>query len=190
MKNHNYMLEILEQCIKLEKEKNLPETVMMFLGDGPLKEEIQQKATELGIASRILFMGNKKDVYRYYQAMDYFLLPSFYEGLPGTAVEAQASGLPGIISDAVTDEAVVTDLMQMRSVKEDALVWAKEIVWEYMTWTSQISNNVERKDAKNVSDFRCNERENYAQLVKKASFDVKEQARKMQEFYLTGEQHE
>ena len=190
MKNHSYMLEILEQCIKLEKEKNLPETVMMFLGDGPLKEEIQQKAAEMGLASRILFMGNKKDVYRYYQAMDYFLLPSFYEGLPGTAIEAQASGLPGIISDAVTEEAIVTDLMQMRSVNEDALVWAEEIVREYITWTSQISNIVERKHGKNMSHFRCNERENYAQLVKKASFDVKEQAKKMQEFYLTGEQHE
>lgn len=181
MKNHSYMLEILEQCIKIEKEINLSETVMMFLGDGPLKEEIQQKAAEKGIASRILFMGNKKDVYRYYQAMDYFLLPSFYEGLPGTAIEAQASGLPGIISDAVTEEAVVTDLMQMRSVKEDACVWAEEIMIERQKyWMARESMCVEKQDSV------IKARGSYAEIVKKAAFDVIEQAKRMEEFYLTG----
>ena len=181
MKNHIYMLEILEQCIKIEKEKNLSETVMMFLGDGPLKEEIQQKAAEKGIASRILFMGNKVDVYRYYQAMDYFLLPSFYEGLPGTAIEAQASGLPGIISDAVTEEAVVTDLMQMRSVKEDARVWAEEIMIESQKyWMARKGMCVEKQDSV------IKARGSYAEIVKKAAFDVIEQAKRMEEFYLTG----
>ena len=181
MKNHSYMLEILEQCIKIEQEKNLLETVMMFLGDGPLKEEIQQKATEMGLASRILFMGNKKDVYRYYQVMDYFLLPSFYEGLPGTAIEAQASGLPGIISDAVTEEAVVTDLMQMRSVKEDACIWAEEIMAE----NRKHSVVCEKENIKKqISEVII--REAYAEEVKKAAFDVVEQAKRMQNFYLTG----
>ncbi len=128
MKNHKYMLQILEQCIKIEKEQRLPETVLMFLGDGELKEEIMEQAVAMGLSSRVLFMGNKRDIYRYYQVMDYFLLPSLYEGLPGTAIEAQASGLPGIMSDTVTKEAVVTDLLQMRSIKEDAGLWAEEIM--------------------------------------------------------------
>lgn len=168
MKNHKYMLQILEQCLKIEKEKRLPETMLMFLGDGELKEEIMEQAVAMGISSRVLFMGNKRDVYRYYQAMDYFLLPSLYEGLPGTVVEAQASGLCGIMSDSVTAEAIVTDLIQMRSIKEDASVWAEEIM-------------------------KCNQRELdnrqrvfYAEEVKQASFDVKAQAERMQEFYLTG----
>lgn len=181
MKNHSYMLEILEQCIKIEKEKNLSETVMMFLGDGPLKEEIQQKAAEKGITSRILFMGNKKDVYRYYQAMDYFLLPSFYEGLPGTAIEAQASGLPGIISDAVTEEAVVTDLMQMRSVKEDARIWAEQIMIENPRCHKEQNGKEDNEYSTNTMS-----RVNYADVVKKAAFDVKEQAKKMEDFYLSG----
>ena len=163
MKNHKYMLQILKQCIEVEKEKNLPETVFMFLGDGELKEEIMEQAVAMGISSRVLFMGNKRDIYRYYQAMDYFLLPSLYEGLPGTAVEAQASGLPGIMSDTVTREAVVTDLLQVRSIKEEPRLWAEEI----------LKSN--KKD-----------RIIYAQKVKDASFDVKEQAKRMQEFYLTG----
>lgn len=163
MKNHKYMLQILKQCIEIEKEKKLPETVLMFLGDGELKEEMMEQAAAMGISSRVLFMGNKRDVYRYYQAMDYFLLPSLYEGLPGTAVEAQASGLPGIMSDTVTREAVVTDLLQVRSIKEEPRLWAEEIM------------KSNKKD-----------RIIYAQKVKDASFDVKEQAKRMQEFYLTG----
>ena len=167
MKNHKYMLQILEQCIRIEKEKRLPETVLMFLGDGELKEEIMEQAVAMGISSRVLFMGNKRDVYRYYQAMDYFLLPSFYEGLPGTAIEAQASGLPGIISDSVTGEAVVTELLQMRSIKEEPRLWAEEIMKESQKWDKR-------------------DRSYYTQAVKRASFDVKEQAKRMQEFYLTG----
>ena len=181
MKNHKYMLQILEQCIKMEKEKNLPETVLMFLGDGEMKEEIMEQAVAMGISSRVLFMGNKRDVYRYYQAMDYFLLPSLYEGLPGTAIEAQASGLPGIMSDTVTREAVVTDLLQMRSIKEDAVFWAEEIMKTCQTLTGisgEAGNILEGTQAEHRSD--------YAQVVKQASFDVKEQAKRMQEFYLTG----
>lgn len=174
MKNHKYMLQILEQCIQIEKAKRLPETVLMFLGDGELKEEITEQAVAMGISSRVLFMGNKRDVYRYYQAMDYFLLPSLYEGLPGTAVEAQASGLKGIMSDSVTAEAVVTDLIQMRSIKEEPKLWAEEIM---------------RASQKQIEDSCGDEevrRSSYAEVVKQASFDVKEQAKRMQEFYLTG----
>ena len=163
MKNHKYMLQILKQCIEIEKEKKLPETMLMFLGDGELKEEMMKQAAAMGISSRVLFMGNRRDVYRYYQAMDYFLLPSLYEGLPGTAVEAQASGLPGIMSDTVTREALVTELLQVRSIKEDPKVWAEEILKSDKT-----------------------DRTVYAQKVKDASFDIKEQAKRMQEFYLTG----
>ena len=163
MKNHKYMLQILKQCIKIEKENRLPETMLMFLGDGEMKEEIMEEAVAMGISSRVLFLGNKRDVYRYYQAMDYFLLPSLYEGLPGTAVEAQASGLPGIMSDTVTREAIVTDLLQVRSIKENPELWAEQIM------------KAEKKN-----------RSHYAQEVKDASFDVKEQAKRMQEFYLTG----
>lgn len=184
MKNHKYMLQILEQCIKIEKEKKLPETVLMLLGDGELKEEIQNQAARMGISSRVLFLGNKRDVYRYYQAMDYFLLPSFYEGLPGTAIEAQASGLPGILSDAVTEEAVVTDLLQRRSIKEDPLLWAGEIMEECQKLADDTEVLGENKEA--VKEAWSEKRSSYAQKVRQASFDVKVQAEKMQEFYLTG----
>ena len=182
MKNHKYMLQILEQCMKIEKDQKLPQTVLMFLGDGSLKEEIKRQAMGMGIDSRVLFMGNKKDVYRYYQVMDYFLLPSFYEGLPGTAIEAQASGLPGIMSDTITQEAVVTDLLQIRSIKEDPALWAEEIMVKNQEFATVFAEN----EKANVTEWIGKNRSSYAEVVTCADFDVKEQAKKMQEFYLTG----
>jgi len=186
MKNHKYMLEILKQCITIEQEKKLPETVLMFLGDGELKEEIRKQAMEMGISSRVLFLGNKRDVHRYYQAMDYFLLPSFYEGLPGTAIEAQASGLPGILSDSVTEEAVVTNLLQMRSVKEEPILWAKEIMAESRNYGNGTDKFREAGDTVNEQKLLTEKRGSYAEIVRQASFDVKVQAEKMEKFYQTG----
>lgn len=186
MKNHKYMLEILKQCIQLEKEKGLPETVLMFLGDGELKEEMMEQAVAMGISSRVLFLGNRRDVYRYYQAMDYFLLPSLYEGLPGTVVEAQASGLPGIMSDSVTREAVVTDLIQVRSIKEAPGLWAKEIMKTSQKVQEELYDTKEMSEEGNIARIHRKDRSSYAQVVKQASFDVKEQAKRMQDFYLTG----
>lgn len=187
MKNHKYMLQILEQCIHIEKEKRLPETVLMFLGDGEMKEEIMEQAVAMGITSRVLFLGNKRDVYRYYQAMDYFLLPSLYEGLPGTAVEAQASGLPGIMSDTVTGEAVVTDLLKMRSIKEEPGRWAEEIMEVSQEFFDHFHETETASEDLGVIASAKNSRSYYAQVVRQASFDVKEQAKRMQEFYLTGQ---
>lgn len=185
MKNHKYMLQILEQCIGIEKEKDLPEAMLMFLGDGEMKEEIMEQAVAMGISSRVFFMGNKRDVHRYYQAMDFFLLPSLYEGLPGTAIEAQASGLPGIMSDTITREAVVTDLLQVRSIKENPAVWAEEIM-KINRSLPEDSYNPEN-GVWERSEEAMRDRSRYAKIVKEASFDVKEQAKRMQEFYLGGE---
>lgn len=190
MKNHKYMLQILKHCIQIEKEKKLPQTILMFLGDGDLKEEIRNQAIEMGISSRVLFLGNKRDVHHYYQAMDYFLLPSFYEGLPGTAIEAQASGLPGILSDKVTEEAVVTDLLQMRSVEEAPVLWAEQIMETLETEITVLENNekinIEATLEERITQFRTGIRNYYSECVKEASFDVKIQAEKMQEFYGKG----
>ncbi len=87
-----------------------PESKMLWVGEGPYKEEIISKAKEYGIYDSILFLGERSDVNRLLQCMDVFLLPSFYEGLPVVLVEAQAAGVCCCCSDAVTAEADVTSL--------------------------------------------------------------------------------
>jgi len=81
----------------------------MLIGDGALRPGIEGRAAEGGLADRVLFLGDRKDVPDLYQAMDALVLPSFFEGLPMVGVEAQCAGLPMICSDRVPDEVAIGD---------------------------------------------------------------------------------
>lgn len=89
---------------------------------------MEERCKQMGIGDKVRFMGNCKDTERYYQAMDLFLLPSFFEGLPGVLVEAQAAGLKCFVSDTVTREAKATDLVTYLSIEQPAQKWAEEIL--------------------------------------------------------------
>lgn len=155
-KNQKYAVEILAEC----RKKNFP-AKLILIGEGPLMETVRQQVEELQLQKYVIFTGLQKDVVPFYQAMDFFLLPSFYEGLPGVAVEAQASGLRGILSDAITTETAMTSLMEFRSVQEPPEVWADRIM-------------------------ACGhyERQNTLVQMQKAGFDVKSLAKQLQDFYL------
>ena len=159
VKNHAYLLDIFEKCY--HKNQNFR---LMLVGDGPLREEMENRAKQLGIEQQVIFTGNQKNVADYYQAFDFFLLPSFYEGLPGTAIEAQTCGVAGILSDTVTEEAIITDLMWQKSIDLAPEEWADEII-EY------------QKNNKNE------DRRSRVEEVRNAGFDVKQQAMKLSEFY-------
>ncbi len=155
-KNQKYAVEILAEC----RKKNFP-AKLILIGEGPLMETVRQQVEELQLQKYVIFTGLQKNVAPFYQAMDFFLLPSFYEGLPGVAVEAQASGLRGILSDAITTETAMTTLMEFRSVQEPAEVWADRII-------------------------ACGhyERQNTLKELQEAGFDVKSLAKQLQDFYL------
>ncbi len=80
-----------------------------------------------GIREHILFLGNRNDVHRLYNAMDIFVLPSRYEGLPVVGVEAQANGLPCLLSDKMTKETKMTENAEFLSIGDGAEEWAKRI---------------------------------------------------------------
>ena len=155
-KNQKYAVEILAEC----RKKNFP-AKLILIGEGPLMETVRQQVEELQLQEYVIFTGLQKNVVPFYQAMDFFLLPSFYEGLPGVAVEAQASGLRGILSDAITTETAMTSLMEFRNVQEPAEVWADRIM-------------------------ACGhyERQNTLKEMQEAGFDVKNLAKRLQDFYL------
>lgn len=155
-KNQKYAVEILAEC----RKKNFP-AKLILIGEGPLMETVRQQVEVLRLQDYVIFTGLQKNVAPFYQAMDFFLLPSFYEGLPGVAVEAQASGLRGILSDAITTETAMTSLMEFRSVQEPAEVWADRIM---------ACGYYERRNT-------------YVQM-QKAGFDVKSLAKQLQDFYL------
>ncbi len=122
-KNHPYLLEVFAAVCR-----ERPDAVLLLLGEGEDRPAMEERCRQMGIAVQVKFMGNRKDTERYYQAMDIFLLPSFFEGLPGVLVEAQAAGLKCFVSDTVTREAKATDLVTYLSIEQPAQNWAEEIL--------------------------------------------------------------
>lgn len=124
VKNHRFLLQVFKH-ISLEIEN----VKMLCVGDGELKSELQLQAIELGIADKVIFTGLRTDVNDLIQAMDFFVFPSLYEGLPVSLVEIQVSGLPCVISDKVPDESILTDnLVTIVSLEESAEEWAQRII--------------------------------------------------------------
>lgn len=121
-KNHEYLLKIFKEFLELEKN-----AVLMLLGEGELLESVKQQAHGLGIEKKVLFLGNRIPVGDYYQAMDFFVFPSRYEGLPGSVVEAQAAGLKCLVSKNVTREVKCTDLVVFRDIDDEPKAWAEHI---------------------------------------------------------------
>ena len=87
---------------------------------------IKEKVKGLGLESDVLFLGFRSDVNELTQAMDLFLMPSFYEGFPVTAVEAQAAGLPCVLSSSITDEASILDETVYVDLNQSAAYWAEQ----------------------------------------------------------------
>jgi len=118
-KNHTFLLDVFRE---LQKKTN---AVLLLVGNGDLRSDMEKKAAELHIADRVIFTGVRNDVPYLMQAMDCFVFPSLYEGLPVTMIEAQASGLPCVVSNAVPMECDVTGLVTYVSLKEETSVWAE-----------------------------------------------------------------
>jgi glycosyltransferase involved in cell wall biosynthesis len=124
-KNHRFLLEIAAAAMARE-----PRAWLLSLGDGPLQAEIAAYAGELGIAGRCVFAGMRSDVPRLLRgAMDVFVLPSHHEGLSLAQLEAQAAGLPCVLSDALTPEGdVVAGLIHRLPLTAGAEVWAQRLL--------------------------------------------------------------
>ncbi|MDQ8735946.1 glycosyltransferase family 1 protein [Paenibacillus sp. LHD-38] len=115
-KNHAQLISIFH---KLQQKKQ--SSLLLLVGDGPLRSEIEQKVNELGITAKVKFLGVRSDISSLLQAFDVFVFPSHHEGLPVTLVEAQAAGLPCIISDHITSEVDMgIHLVKFFSLKNEA----------------------------------------------------------------------
>ena len=123
-KNHVFLVEIFA-CI----QKKIPNAILMLVGQGSLEWQIRQKADALGVLDHILFTGIRSDVNEMLQAMDVFVFPSLYEGMPLSLVEAQTSGVPCFVSARViSSEVDLTDLIHHIPLEELPEVWAKQIL--------------------------------------------------------------
>lgn len=156
-KNHPFLLDIFAALLKKE-----PTATLLLVGGGEDMPKIQAKARELGIADHVRFLGVRSDVADLMQAMDVFVFPSLYEGLPVTMVEAQAAGLPCIISDKVPPECILTEgLVAVLPLSAGPEIWAAKILEK---------KNLPRTDRRSE--------------IAAHGFDITTEAVKLQEFYL------
>ncbi|WP_050641982.1 MULTISPECIES: glycosyltransferase family 1 protein [Clostridia] len=123
VKNQTFLIDIFHEVHNL-----LPEARLLLIGEGPMRSEMEQKVKALEMDDVVTFTGQRSDVQRLYQAMDCFVMPSLWEGLPLVILEAQASGLPVLASDVITDDVKCTERIQFMSLTVKARKWAEQIV--------------------------------------------------------------
>ena len=126
-KNHEFLINIFYELQKIESN-----SVLMLVGDSVNDNkfllEAKKQVKRLNIENKVLFLGMRNDVPDLMQAMDCFILPSHFEGLPLVGIEAQASGLKSYLSDVITEEVKITDLVNFISLKKSSKTWAEKIL--------------------------------------------------------------
>ncbi|MEC0247485.1 glycosyltransferase family 1 protein [Paenibacillus chitinolyticus] len=124
VKNHKKIIEIFE-CVAQAR----PDTQFVLVGDGPLRATVEEDARSKGLEKRIHFMGVRKEIPEILKAMDVFLMPSLFEGVPVVLIEAQASGLPCVVSNTVTKAAdLKSSHFKFLNLEDSAEHWADEVI--------------------------------------------------------------
>jgi glycosyltransferase involved in cell wall biosynthesis len=123
-KNYPFILEAAQKIVSI-----WPDSLLLLVGDGPLRSQVEESAQRLGLADRIHFLGERADVPRLLHAMDVFVFPSLYEGFGRALVEAQAAGLPCVAADTIPIEtAAHPGSVNFLPLKAGAKEWAQAIL--------------------------------------------------------------
>lgn len=156
-KNHKFIIEIFEEIYK-----NNYNSVLLLVGKGELRVDIEKLVKNKGLDRNVFFLGVRKDISDLLNIFDVFIFPSFHEGLPVTLVEAQASGLKCIISDKITKEIDLTGLTEYLPLEKGAKYWANVVL-------NSDSNIIKRK--------------NMAEEIIDNAYDIKLESLKLQKIY-------
>lgn len=161
-KNHFFLIDVFAAFHRLE-----PKSKLLLISDGPRFEQVKEKVSRLGLEDAVIFAGRRSDVAAIYSAMDLFILPSLWEGLPLVLVEAQVNGLPLLVSDVVTRDANCTDRVVYKSLDQGAEAWAKEL--------------------QEIRKMPCNRHEDTGAAVAGRGFDIHVEADRLRQLYLQTE---
>lgn len=156
VKNHSFLTDIFAQIKRQE-----PNSKLLLVGAGSEMQAVQQKVKTLGLGADVIFTGVRNDVANLMQAMDVFVFPSLYEGLGIVLIEAQAAGLPCVVSDTIPREAYLTDLVTAEKLSSSVEKWAEKILKK--------------------RDFPRTDRRDE---IAAHGFDITTEAVKLQEFYI------
>lgn len=158
-KNHEFLIKIFNEFHKLNNDSKLL-LVGNYVGDDFYWNKAKEYVVKLGLSDKVLFLGMRNDIPDLMQAMDCFVLPSKFEGLPLVGVEAQAAGLPCFFSDTITNELGITDLAHFISLDTAPAKWAEKILQ---------NGNIYRK--------------NMSKEISAAGYDIKTEIKKIEDFY-------
>ena len=122
VKNQSFLIGMMPEILKIR-----PEAVLLLLGQGNDREMLQNKITELGLEDSVIMTGNVSNVGEFMSAMDVFVFPSLYEGMPLAMVEAQTNGLPCIISDRIPKDVHLTELVTALSIENSEDCWIEKL---------------------------------------------------------------
>jgi glycosyltransferase involved in cell wall biosynthesis len=128
-KNHRFLLDIVAEAVGQQSDQE-PPIYLMLVGEGALRSHLEQQAQALGIGDRVIFAGSQSDISSFLLGIfDVFLFPSLHEGLGVALLEAQAAGLPCLISETIPTEAeIIPTLVKRMSLKESEAEWAKALL--------------------------------------------------------------
>ena len=127
-KNHEYLIDIFNEVRQINDK-----SILLLAGSGDLLEKTKKKVEHLGLSSFVQFLGQRHDVNKLMQAMDCFVMPSTFEGLPFVLVEAQCAGLPCYVSDKISHDSALLSTTKFLPLTAHAKEWAKEICSQIRT---------------------------------------------------------
>lgn len=158
-KNHTFLIDVFNEFHKM-----VPNSKLMLISDGPKFKEIIAKVSNLGLENDIIFLGRRSNTEILYSAMDIFILPSLWEGLPVVMLEAQANGLPLLVSSRITEEAKCTKHTYYKDITDGANSWAKTIL--------------------EIKRVTCNHDEDVREELRNHGFDIIKESEKLKQLYL------
>lgn len=178
-KNHEYLLRVFKRV----HEKN-KDAVLLLIGDGELFESVKRQARELGLEDCVRFTGITDNTAAYMQAMDVFVLPSRYEGLPVVCVEAQAAGLECVLSSEITREVDLTGRVKFLNIGgDDTEVWADVVLalGQRGGFDGEYDGDLNKSRSEQTY---ADKRRADAALVADAGYEISREGVKLQKFYI------
>lgn len=156
-KNHDFLIDVFEKVYKRDNS-----ALLLLIGNGEEEGMIRKKVKFLELEENVKFLGIRDDISDLMQVFDVFLFPSLFEGLPVSLIEAQSAGINCLISDVISDQSVITPFVYKMSLNDNVEKWADYIL--------DNKKNLKKSDT--------------YEMIKKAGFDIKENAKWLEEFYL------
>lgn len=154
-KNHTFMLDVMSELVKVNKN-----AVLLLVGNGDLENEVREKIDKLNLQDHVIMLGVKDNVNELLQSFDVFFMPSLFEGLPVSVIEAQAAGLPCLLSSTIDKTVDVTGNVLFEDLKAPVSSWIKR--------------------SECLSGFN---REDTSSLIEKAGYSVEKNISRLYEIY-------